>query len=146
MRPRGAPERVNPPAQASGDGSTALFAWLVSHQPAVPFLSEQNSHPQPASSALLSEQTSTSHQPPANRTRCTFRSVRSFNLCNRIRIITQAPCISDHISDPSTNSYGDENETIKCPHGDEARGWARGNPTLVAAFIVSFQFRHLVGI
>jgi hypothetical protein len=32
---------------------TALFVWLISHQPAVLFLSEQ---------------TSTSHQPPAKRT------------------------------------------------------------------------------
>jgi hypothetical protein len=47
---------------------TALFAWLISHQPAVLFLSEQTSHQQPASSTFLSEQTSTSHQPPANRT------------------------------------------------------------------------------
>jgi hypothetical protein len=32
------------------------------------FLSERISHPQPASSTLLSKQTSTNHQPPANRT------------------------------------------------------------------------------
>jgi hypothetical protein len=51
---------------------TALFAWLISHQPAVLFLSEQTSHQQPASSTFLSEQTSTSHQPPANRTGCRF--------------------------------------------------------------------------
>jgi hypothetical protein len=48
-----------------------LFARLISHRPAV--LSSQNesatsNQPQPASSTLLSEQTSTSHQPPANRT------------------------------------------------------------------------------
>jgi hypothetical protein len=51
--------------------STSLFARLISHQPAV--LLSQNepatsNQPQPASSTLLSEQTSTSHQPPANRT------------------------------------------------------------------------------
>jgi hypothetical protein len=46
-----------------------LFARLISHQPAVLFLSQRTSNqPQPASSTLLSEQTSTSHQPPANRT------------------------------------------------------------------------------
>jgi hypothetical protein len=32
------------------------------------FLSQETSHQQPASSTLLSEKTSTSHQPPANRT------------------------------------------------------------------------------
>jgi hypothetical protein len=41
----------------------SLFARLISHQPAVLF--SQN---EPASSTLLSEQTSISHQPPANRT------------------------------------------------------------------------------
>jgi hypothetical protein len=41
----------------------ALFAWLISHQPAVLF--SQN---KPVSTTLLSEQTSTSHQPTANRT------------------------------------------------------------------------------
>jgi hypothetical protein len=45
--------------------TNSLFAWLISHQPAVLF-----SHNKPASSTLLSEQTSTSHQPPANRTGC----------------------------------------------------------------------------
>jgi hypothetical protein len=34
------------------------------------FLSEQTSHQQPASSTPLSEQISTNHQPPANRTGC----------------------------------------------------------------------------
>jgi hypothetical protein len=43
----------------------ALFVWLISHQPTVLF-----SHNKPASSTLLSEQTSTSHQPPANRKCC----------------------------------------------------------------------------
>jgi hypothetical protein len=32
------------------------------------FLSQQTSHQQPVSSTFLSEQTSTSHQPPAKRT------------------------------------------------------------------------------
>jgi hypothetical protein len=49
----------------------SLFARLISHQPAVLFSQNEpatNNQPQPASSTLLSEQTSTSHQPPANRT------------------------------------------------------------------------------
>jgi hypothetical protein len=47
----------------------ALFAWLISHQPAVLFSQkEQISYQQPASSTFLSEQTSTRHQPPAKRT------------------------------------------------------------------------------
>jgi hypothetical protein len=48
-----------------------LFARLISHQPAVLFSQNEpatSNQPQPASSTLLSEQTSTSHQPPANRT------------------------------------------------------------------------------
>jgi hypothetical protein len=44
---------TNSPGDASKTG--ALFAWLISHQPAVLF--SQN---KPASSTLLSEQTSTS--------------------------------------------------------------------------------------
>jgi hypothetical protein len=50
-----------------------LFARLISHQPAVLFSQNEpatSNQPQPASSTLLSEQTSTSHQPPANRTGC----------------------------------------------------------------------------
>jgi hypothetical protein len=49
----------------------ALFAWLISHQPTVLFSQNKpatSNQPEPASSTLLSEQTSTSHQPPANRT------------------------------------------------------------------------------
>jgi hypothetical protein len=42
-----------------------LFAWLIATST---FLSQQTSHQQPASSILLSEQISTSYQPPANRT------------------------------------------------------------------------------
>jgi hypothetical protein len=51
----------------------ALFARLISHQPAVLFCQNEpaiSNQPQPASSTLLSEQISTSHQPPANRTGC----------------------------------------------------------------------------
>jgi thioredoxin-like negative regulator of GroEL len=51
----------------------SLFARLISHQPAVLFSQNEpatSNQPQPASSTLLSEQTSTSHQPPANRTGC----------------------------------------------------------------------------
>jgi hypothetical protein len=44
----------------------ALFVWLISHQPAVLFSPAQ----QPTSSSFLSEQISTSHQPPAKRTGC----------------------------------------------------------------------------
>jgi hypothetical protein len=53
----------------------ALFARLISHQPAVLFSQNEpviSNQPQPASSTLLSEQTSTSHQPPANRTGCLY--------------------------------------------------------------------------
>jgi hypothetical protein len=46
----------------------SLFVWLISHQPAVLFLSEQISHQQQANSTFLSQQISTSHQPPAKRT------------------------------------------------------------------------------
>jgi hypothetical protein len=49
----------------------SLFARLISHQPAVLFSQNEpatSNQSQPASSTLLSEQTSTSHQPPANRT------------------------------------------------------------------------------
>jgi hypothetical protein len=52
--------------------SVTLFAWFISHQAAVLF-----SHNSPAtSSTLLSEQTSTSHQPLANRTGCMDQPVR----------------------------------------------------------------------
>jgi hypothetical protein len=46
--------------------SNSLFARLISHQPAVLFSRNEpatSNQPQPASSTLLSEQTSTSHQP-----------------------------------------------------------------------------------
>jgi cytoskeletal protein RodZ len=49
----------------------AMFAWIISHQPTVLFSQNKpatSNQPEPASSTLLSEQTSTSHQPPANRT------------------------------------------------------------------------------
>jgi hypothetical protein len=45
----------------------ALFAWFINHQPTL-LLSEQTSHQQSVSNTFLSEQTSTSHQPPAKRT------------------------------------------------------------------------------
>jgi hypothetical protein len=65
-------EKMNFFVQCGPDGDgPALFAWLISHQPAVLFSHKKpatNNQPQPASSTLLSEQTSTSHQPPANRT------------------------------------------------------------------------------
>jgi hypothetical protein len=53
--------------------ASSLFARLISHQPAVLFSQNEpatSNQPQPASSTLLSEQISTSHQPPANRTGC----------------------------------------------------------------------------
>jgi hypothetical protein len=57
-------------------GWYSLFARLISHQPVVLFSQNESAtsnQPQPASSTLLSEQTSTSHQPPANRTgRCSY--------------------------------------------------------------------------
>jgi hypothetical protein len=49
----------------------SLFARLISHQPAVLFSQNESAtsnQPQPANSTLLSEQTSISHQPPANQT------------------------------------------------------------------------------
>jgi hypothetical protein len=47
-----------------GSGAmSALFAWFISHQPAVLF-----SHNKSGSSTLFSEQISTSYQPPTNRT------------------------------------------------------------------------------
>jgi hypothetical protein len=49
--------------------SISLFARLISHQPAVLFSQNEpatSNQPQPASSTLLSEQTSTSHQPPTS--------------------------------------------------------------------------------
>jgi hypothetical protein len=51
--------------------TNSLFARLISHQPAVLFSQNEpatSNQPQPASSTVLSEQTSTSHQPSANRT------------------------------------------------------------------------------
>jgi hypothetical protein len=56
-------------------GIISPFARLISHQPAVLFSQNEpatSNQPQPASSTLLSEQTSASHQPPANRTGCIF--------------------------------------------------------------------------
>jgi hypothetical protein len=73
-----APSRMAPSINLPGRGVTApysLFARLISHQPAVLFSQNEpatSNQPQPASSTLLSEQTSTSHQPPANRTGCFF--------------------------------------------------------------------------
>jgi hypothetical protein len=49
----------------------ALFAWLISHQSTVFFSQNKpatSNQSEPASSTLHSEQISTSHQPPANRT------------------------------------------------------------------------------
>jgi hypothetical protein len=54
------------------------LAWLISHQPAVLF-----SHNKTASSTLLSEQTSTSHQPPANRTGCLSLPANDFYIRNK---------------------------------------------------------------
>jgi hypothetical protein len=71
-------------------GTCALFAWLISHQPAVLFLSEQTSHQQPATSTHLSVQTSTSHQPPGKRTDswcCVTRSVVFFSLSHPLILL-----------------------------------------------------------
>jgi hypothetical protein len=53
----------------------SLFARLISHQPAVLFSQNEpatSNQTQPASSTLLSQRTS--HQPPANRTGCIYRT------------------------------------------------------------------------
>jgi hypothetical protein len=50
-----------------------MFAWLISHQTTVLFFQNKpatSDQSEPANSTLLLEQTSTSHQPPANRTGC----------------------------------------------------------------------------
>jgi hypothetical protein len=63
----------------TGRREPALFARLISHQPAVLFSQNEpatSNQPQPASSTFLSEQTSTSHQPPANRTGSDARLMR----------------------------------------------------------------------
>jgi hypothetical protein len=60
--------------------SHSLFARLISHQPAVFFSQNESAtgnQPQPAISTLLSEQTSTSHQSPANRTGRQFQINRN---------------------------------------------------------------------
>jgi hypothetical protein len=49
----------------------ALFVWLISHQPAVLFSQNKS-----AISTFLSEQISTSHQPPAKRTGCLSEELR----------------------------------------------------------------------
>jgi hypothetical protein len=46
-----------------GHSRLGLFVWLISHQPTILF-----SHNKSANSSFLSEQISTSHQPPAKRT------------------------------------------------------------------------------
>jgi hypothetical protein len=71
---------------------------LISVLSPVTFLSEQTSHQQPASNTFLSEQTSTSHQPPAKRTGCKLSSlsVREFFWANAFPVelvgIAQADC------------------------------------------------------
>jgi hypothetical protein len=55
---------------------------LIRHQPTVLFSQNKpatSDQPEPASSTLLLEQTSTSHQPPANRTGCLFGGGRWIN-------------------------------------------------------------------
>jgi hypothetical protein len=47
---------------------SALFAWLISHQPAVLFSRNKPASSNQAKVLFLSEQTSTSRQPPAIRT------------------------------------------------------------------------------
>jgi hypothetical protein len=57
--------------------ASAPFVWLISHQPTVLF--SQN---KPAISTFLSEQISSSHQPPAKRTGCRKPRARSIGpLC-----------------------------------------------------------------
>jgi hypothetical protein len=52
-----------------------LFVWLISHQPAVLFLSEQISHQQPANSTFPSQQISTSHQPNEQAVNCKLKAL-----------------------------------------------------------------------
>jgi hypothetical protein len=51
--------------------SFSLFVRLISHQPAE-FFSQNKSATSNQPAVLLSEQISTSHQPPAKRTGCLF--------------------------------------------------------------------------
>jgi hypothetical protein len=74
---RGSRSTADEGPRASGEGPLVGVAppqqpVRLAYQPPASstLLSEQTSHQQPASSTLLSEQTSTSHQPPANRTGC----------------------------------------------------------------------------
>jgi hypothetical protein len=70
-RPLVAPETQSPRFLKAGGDDSSLFARLINHQPTVLFSRNEpatSNQPQPASSTLLSEQTSTSHQPRANRT------------------------------------------------------------------------------
>jgi hypothetical protein len=62
----------------------------LAYQPPVSsiFLSQQTSHQQPASSTLLSEWTSTSHQPPANRTGCEMKLNIAANYCMSLLRLT----------------------------------------------------------
>jgi hypothetical protein len=48
--------------------TASLFIWLISHQTAIFFFSEQTSHYQPSSSTFLSYQISISNQPPDKQT------------------------------------------------------------------------------
>jgi hypothetical protein len=62
------------------DRDDALFG-LGYQPPASSFLSEQINHQQSANSTFLSEQTSTSHQPPADRTDCQIVELDLFVYC-----------------------------------------------------------------
>jgi hypothetical protein len=67
----------------SNGKTVTLFVWLISHQPAVFF--SQN---KPASNTFLSEQTSTSHQPPAKRTGCVFEPGHLISVAIRTALVS----------------------------------------------------------
>jgi hypothetical protein len=71
--------KILTPTGTPSDQSDALFVWLISHQLAVLF--SQN---KPASSTFLSEQTNTSHQPPAQRTGCEIAMPHRKPECSKI--------------------------------------------------------------
>jgi hypothetical protein len=83
----------------------SLFARLISHQPAVRFSQNESAtsnQPQPASSTLLSEQTSTSHQPPANRTSSMVAVV--LDLHSESLVMTPRLLVRDNVDEQTAGS------------------------------------------
>jgi hypothetical protein len=62
--------RAPPGAATARCWTYALFAWLISHQPAVLFSQNKSATNNQPAVLFLSAQTSISHQPPAKRTAC----------------------------------------------------------------------------